>query len=347
MPRQARIDAPGALHHIVIRGIEQKEIFRDDNDRQDFLKRLSRLLGETMTPCYAWALMTNHVHLLLRTGGVPIASVMRRLLTGYAVRFNRRHDRHGHLFQNRYKSILCEKDAYLKQLVAYIHLNPFRAGIVSDIEGLEMFPYAGQSALMGNVPRLWQDTGSVLALFGKTLKEARMNLQRHVVQWASRGRCPELTGGGLIRSSGGWRKVKEALRDGIRLASDERILGSSAFVQKTLQAAGESHGQKMRLQSAGVGLSAVITAVCVHFGIEQKDLAGPSRREAVARARAVVGHIGTQQLAISGSAVGRRLNVDRSAVSRAVRRVGNDPDLMGTVQSILEKLGFLDTLSQH
>ena len=118
MPRRARIDAPGALHHIVIRGIEGKAIFKDDTDREDFIERLSSLLQETATPCYAWALMTNHVHLLLRTGSVPIASIMRRLLTGYAVRFNRKHRRHGHLFQNRYKSILCEEDRYLKQLVA-------------------------------------------------------------------------------------------------------------------------------------------------------------------------------------------------------------------------------------
>jgi len=105
MPSQARIDAPGALHHIVIRGIDRIAIFEDDQDREDLLERLSRLLHEMVPPCYAWAMMTNHVHLLLRAGKVPIASLMRRLLTGYAVRFNRRHRRHGHLFQNRYKSI--------------------------------------------------------------------------------------------------------------------------------------------------------------------------------------------------------------------------------------------------
>ncbi|MFZ0611866.1 MAG: transposase [Desulfobacterales bacterium] len=108
MPRQARIDAHGALHHIIIRGIERKAIFEDDRDREDFIDRLSDPLQEMVTPCYAWALMSNHVHLLLRTGAVPITSVMRRLLTGHAVRFNRRHRRHGHLFQNRYKSILCK-----------------------------------------------------------------------------------------------------------------------------------------------------------------------------------------------------------------------------------------------
>ena len=120
MPRKARIDAPGALHHIIIRGIERKAIFKDDSDRENFLDRFGTLVSESKTACYSWALMTNHVHLLLKTGLSPVATLMRRLLTGYAVSFNRRHRRHGQLFQNRYKSFLCEEDVYLKELVRYI-----------------------------------------------------------------------------------------------------------------------------------------------------------------------------------------------------------------------------------
>jgi putative transposase len=126
MPRRARVDAAGALQHIICRGIQRCRIYRDDSDRQDFLSRLGQILRETRTTCYAWALMPNHFHLLLRTGDVPISTVMKRLLTGYALRFNRRHRRCGHLFQNRYKSILCQEDAYLLELVRYIHLNPLR-----------------------------------------------------------------------------------------------------------------------------------------------------------------------------------------------------------------------------
>ena len=99
MPRQARIHVPYALHHIIIRGIEWKRIFEDDKDREDFLERLSGLVEETMTPCYAWVHMTIHAHFLLPTGTVSVASIMRRLLTGYAVRFNKRHRRHGPFFQ--------------------------------------------------------------------------------------------------------------------------------------------------------------------------------------------------------------------------------------------------------
>ena len=136
MPRMARIDAPGALHHVIARGIERRKIFQDDKDRDDFLERLKTIITETHTPCYAWALLPNHVHLLLRTGMTPISGVMRRLLTGYAVSYNGRHRRRGHLFQNRYKSILCQEDPYLLELVRYIHLNPMRARLVDDVRSL-------------------------------------------------------------------------------------------------------------------------------------------------------------------------------------------------------------------
>ena len=96
-----RFDAPGTLHDVIGRGIERREIFTDDIDRDDFIARLSRLLNETQTLCYAWALIPNHFHLLLRIGTTPLSMLMRRLLTGYAVAFNHRHQRVGHLFQNR------------------------------------------------------------------------------------------------------------------------------------------------------------------------------------------------------------------------------------------------------
>ncbi|MBM4331217.1 MAG: transposase, partial [Deltaproteobacteria bacterium] len=136
MPRLARLDAPGVLHHLMIRGIERRKIFWNEQDREDFLDRLSRLLPETDTACYAWVFISNHAHFLFRSGQVPLATVMRRLLTGYAGSFNRRHKRRGHLFQNRYKSIVCQEDTYLRELVRYIHLNPIRAGIVATLSDL-------------------------------------------------------------------------------------------------------------------------------------------------------------------------------------------------------------------
>jgi len=109
MPRQARLDAPpGTLHHVIIRGIERKEIVKADHDRQNFVYRMVTIALETGTLIYAWTLMTNHAHLFffLRSSSSGISRYMRRLLSGYAISYNRRHRRHGHLFQNRYKSII-------------------------------------------------------------------------------------------------------------------------------------------------------------------------------------------------------------------------------------------------
>ena len=119
MPRLARLDAPGILHHVMGRGIERKKIFINDTDRSDFIDRLAALAEEGAMDVYAWVLMPNHFHLLCKTRNRPLSSSMRKILTGYVVNFNRRHRRYGHLFQNRYKSIVCQEDRYLKELVRY------------------------------------------------------------------------------------------------------------------------------------------------------------------------------------------------------------------------------------
>jgi putative transposase len=149
MPRQARLDAPGVLQHVMARGIERRKIFWDDKDRASFLERLALILEETQTQCYAWALIPNHFHILLRTGNTPLSTVMRRLMTGYAVTFNIRHRRSGHLFQNRYKSVVCEEETYLLELTRYIHLNPLRAKLVEDLKSLDKYQWSGHSAIIG------------------------------------------------------------------------------------------------------------------------------------------------------------------------------------------------------
>ncbi len=173
MPRKSRIDAAGALHHIISRGIGRSKIFQDPTDKRNFLKRLAEILKGTETHCQAWALIPNHFHLFLRTGNAPVATVMRRLLTGHAIWYNRRHRRYGHLFQNRYKSILCQEDAYLLELVRYIHLNPLRAGLVPNMSSLDKYSFCGHSVIMDRRRNDWQDTGAVLRSFGEKVSAAK------------------------------------------------------------------------------------------------------------------------------------------------------------------------------
>jgi len=166
MPRTARLDAPGVLHHVMIRGIERRKIFRNDKDHEDFIERLANLCPSMKTHCYAWAFLPNHAHFLFRTGREPLSKLMRRLLTGYVIGFNQRHKRRGQLFQNRYKSIICQEETYLQELVRYIHLNPIRAGMVQTLDELKKYKFCGRSVLMGKVKREWQDTDYVFGLRG-------------------------------------------------------------------------------------------------------------------------------------------------------------------------------------
>ena len=149
MPRQARLDATGTLHHVIVRGIEKRKIVDDRADRDNFVSRMGQIASETDTVIYAWALMTNHAHILLRSGLCGLSKFMRRFLTGYAITYNRRHHRHGHLFQNRYKSIVCDEDSYFQELVRYIHLNPLRAKVVKSMSGLNRYRWS-ESLWNGN-----------------------------------------------------------------------------------------------------------------------------------------------------------------------------------------------------
>ncbi len=321
MPRSARLDAPGVLHHIMIRGIERRKIFLDTGDCDDFLERLSIILPETHTSCYAWAFVGNHAHFLFRSGDTGISTVMRRLLTGYAVTFNRKYNRHGQLFQNRYKSIICQEEAYLKELVRYIHLNPLRAGLLFDPSDLNRYPYCGHSALTGYWPREWQDTGYVLSSFGKTVGKARKEYVDFVMAGVSQGRKPELVGGGLIRSLGGWKEVNRLRsKPESRVKGDERILGDGDFVMEVLAGAEERYERKYRVKSLGYDISRVERKVVELYDIEREDLYSGSRRKRISEARSLFCYWCVRELGESMTRVAELLGVTQPAVGYAVER---------------------------
>jgi len=215
----------------MVRGIDRQRIFLSDADRSDLLSRLREGVLRSGLRVYAWALMSNHFHVLLRSGSQGLSTTMRRLLTGYAVRFNRRHRRWGHLFQNRYKSILVDEDSYLLELVRYIHLNPLRVGAVNGLEDLDQYAWTGHSTLVGVMNCEWQDVDFVLGQFGQTAGKARARYREFVASGVEQGRRKDLQGGGLVRSMGGWDKVSALRRGRERWAYDERVLGSSDFIE--------------------------------------------------------------------------------------------------------------------
>jgi putative transposase len=316
MPRQPRLDTPGALHHVIGRGIDGRKIFSNRKDREDFLERLADLCRADALSVYAWAFMENHFHILLRTGFQALSNSMRKLLTGYVVNYNRRHKRYGHLFQNRYKSIICEDDPYLLELTRYIHLNPLRAQIVKSVKELKGYQWCGHSALIGRVKREWQDTDTVLSYFGKSKKRAIENYEDFVQQGIRAGSRPELVGGGLIRSLGGWSQVLSLRRIGSKVFSDERILGSSEFVENVIADAEQKAKETLRLTVKIADLPSLARKVCKGQGVDERELRSGLRKRQVVKSRRIFSQIAVKKMGYSGADVARFLGINTSAVNR-------------------------------
>ena len=248
MLRQARIDTPGALHHIMVRGIEGKKIFRDNNDRDDFLTGLGKILPETSTPCYAWALMSNHAHLLF----------------------------------------------------------PYR--------------FSGHSVILGKSKNDWQDVDYVLKYFAQRRTEARKRYLDHVRQGIEMGKRPDLVGGGLIRSLGGWSEVKSLRKADIRMKGDERILGDSDYVLHVLKEAREGFERKYELKARGYNLDTLADRVVEIFDVTPEEIFSPGKYKERVQARSVFSYWAVRELGETASYLAKKIGISQPAVSLSVQR---------------------------
>jgi REP element-mobilizing transposase RayT len=308
----------------MIRGIEGRNIVDDGEDRRDFVRRLGELVTASGTAVYAWALMSNHAHVLLASGVLGLAKLMRRLLTGYAVSYNLRHRRHGHLFQNRYKSIVCDGDTYFVELVRYIHLNPLRVKLVKDLDALERYSYCGHGAVLGKVRYDWQDRHSVLAQFGNREPQAIAGYRRFVADGIALGQRPELVGGGLVRSAGGWAEVKSQRRRLKPQSSDERVLGGGEFVERILSQADKEVQRQQAARRQGGRIERLIAAMCKEKGVSLTELRSGSRRGELPQTRAaLVGKL-IEDFGVAAAEVARQVGISTSGVSKILsRRLSN------------------------
>lgn len=323
MPRGPRLDAPGTLHHVIIRGIARGSIVADDTDRNTFVCRMAKLAESTSTTIYAWALMDNHAHILLKSGPTGLSTYMRKLLSWYAQYYNHRHSRSGHLFQNRYKSIICEKDTYFQKLVAYIHLNPLRAGLVQNLVELHDYPWSGHGVIMGNSKQAWQDTATVLRSFGKNAGAARKAYRNYLQEESGIGSQPKLVGGGLIRSQGGWSAVKTLRKQGRTELGDARILGSSEFVKTVLDEADE----QVKRQIADVELIEQvgndIEQACAAFRLTLRKFRSGGRMKPLPDIRKTLAIRFVRQYGLSLAETARQLGITTSAVYQLLKKQSN------------------------
>jgi REP element-mobilizing transposase RayT len=319
MPRQARLDVSGTLHHVIVRGIEKRRIVDDQKDCEAFVTRLGDIVTDTKTGIYAWSLMNNHAHLLVRSGPLGLSQFMRRLLTGYAIKYNRRHVRIGHVFHNRYRSIVCDEDPYFRELVRYIHLNPLRAGLVKDIGELNQFPRSGHAVILGRIKHEWQDRSYALSWFGKKEGVAKKAYLSYIQEGVAQGRRPELVGGGLVRSLGGWSEVVSLRSSKQQLLTDERILGCGDFVEKILKDADERFRCQIRAKNQRGSMQKLIEDMCRKKKINIMELRMGSRRKMVSRVRADLANMLMAQLGIPSAEIARQLGVSTSAIVKILR----------------------------
>lgn len=315
MPRQPRIDAPGLLYHVIARGIERKSVFRDDTDRKFFLDRLGSLLIKTGTPIYSFALIPNHFHLLLRREKAPISTLMQRLLTGYAMYFNKRHKRAGHLFQNRYKSTICQEDIYFMALVRYINLNPVKAGVVKTLEDLSRFRYASHSYILGKRKTDWFQPAAVLAIFGAKERAAKVAYLNHVVTDQGKDNEQDLDGGGLLRTLGFPDR-----HPGQKQAHDERVLGIGDFVERL-----QGLSREEELCKPQSTTEEVLASVSAKYGIPEGRITGRTKERSVVEARRVLAYRLSVEVGMSGADIARMLSLNCSTVSKMIR-IGSSID---------------------
>lgn len=315
MPRGPRLDAPGTLHHVMIRGIEKRTIAQDTADRKELLRRVGYLSSTTETRIFAFALMPNHLHILLMSGPYGLPAFMRRLLSGYAQYFNRRHKRVGHLFQNRYKSIICDEETYFAKLVAYINLNPLRANLVHSLHELSTYPWTSHAVMMQKTGYDWVERRYVLEFFGNSEATALQAYLDFMKEELGIDRTQELSGGGLIRSHGGWSKVQSMRTAGKNPQGDDRILGNEAFVKKILKDAQDRNTCSVTLEERINRFSRDIEQACNQANVSLSLLSSGSKSCALPAIRKQLAMKAVYEYGISKAETARQLGVTTNAVS--------------------------------
>jgi putative transposase len=287
MARKPRVEFEGAFYHVIVRGNQRQKIFRDDRDRLTYLDRVEHYRQRYGFRIYAFVLMSNHVHLLLETGKTPLSKIFQGIQFRYTQYYNRRYRTVGHLFQGRYKAILCDRDAYLLELVRYIHLNPARLKIPQDLAG---YRWSSHQAYLGGKGPIAVDTALVLAQLGNSARQARNAYQKFIEEGQRLGH-------------------EQRYYDTV----DQRFLGDEKFVQQTAERAPQGD---IKPRGPKIRFAKLLHAVVQVHGCRTKDLSAPRRQRAWAKPRAQLAYLAREWCAMKTIEIARQLNRDASMVSR-------------------------------
>lgn len=319
MARMIRPDWHGAFHHVMARGIDGREVFAGQSDKIDLTDRLGRLVPEMDVDVFAWAVMPNHLHLLIRTGIRPVCEFMHRLLTGFAVVYNKRNDRKGHVFQGRFKSIPVQEDIYFLRLLGYIHCNPIKAGIVSGFDDLEEYRWCGHGAILGARSEPWQNVLYVLSKLGSEKPEQVKRYQEIIIAEISDNKSYEYLSGTFVLGSDGIKPVSR--NDSLLARGNVVVLGSRYFATEVYNRIRMSGSPCLRDRcDSHRRLEELLERIRNVYGFSRLMLRGKSRSPALSDARAVVAWVASSRLGFSRTDCMHLLGMSRNGVRKAISR---------------------------
>lgn len=311
-----RLHIPGGCYHVIGRGLERRYIFEAEADKLDFLRRFGEYLPKCEVQCLAWAIMSNHYHFLLRVGSHPLSKLMAPLLGGYASYYNRSYNRAGYVFQNRFKSTLCDEESYLLELIRYIHLNPMRAGMIDSLSELDSYAWTGHAGILGIGTKPWHAINETLGHFGDTQEGARIRYREYVKEGMENGKSKNLSGGGLIRSYDGWETLSRVRSEHERCLGDERILGSSEFVGSALSHDELDIKRSSLRSNQGWNLDKLTKVICIYCDISEIQLANKARCNNLALAKALICYWGKDELGITLRELASHLQISQQAATK-------------------------------
>jgi putative transposase len=298
MARKPRVEYAGAFYHVICRGNQRQVIFRSDADREYYLERLEEYRLRYGFKIYAYVLMGNHVHLLIETGKVALSKIMQGLQFRYTGYYNRRYKKVGHLFQGRYKAILCDRQAYLLELVRYLHLNPGRMRAPRDPW---MYQWSSHGAYLGKSGLVRVEASMVLAALANSVGQARRAYLRFMAEGKGAGHRAD------------YYHVR-----------DQRFLGDRNFVEQIDERIRAE--REIEVPGPRAGFSELVRLTSNAFGVKERDLVQAGRQRKWVRPRSMLVYLAREWGRASVKEIGKRLHRDSSIISRLYSTYAADRD---------------------
>jgi REP element-mobilizing transposase RayT len=290
MARKPRVHFPGALYHVIVRGNQGQTTFRDGEDYRLYLKFLREYKKYFDFLLHAYVLMPTHVHLLVEMGDKNLSKVMHRLQFRYTRNFNLKYKTWGHLFQGRYKAILCDRDTYFLELSAYIHLNPVRAGLAKNPAN---YPWSSYPSYLGREKDPIADIDQVLSQFSDRKGAARRKYDQYVRDRLTQGH-----------------------RDDFYETKDQRFLGGDKYLENV-----QRHVNETLPFTYEIELGEIVTRVGAAFEIPIDLIYSSTRNRQGAWGRALCAYLGTKLGGFKLKEIAEHFNRDPVAIAHGFKKV--------------------------